>query len=813
MGLVCLISVWLVLSLGFSSGAFAGPTLPPVPDNAVRGPGYDPLRKTVCRAGCEYETLADAIAAVEPNSSDIISILDGVLEEQTLVIDQGKTVSISGLGAQRTKIGLTPNQLSNSDQVTRTRVLSITDGANVTLKNLSLWGGYAENEMGGAVHVSGANSQLTIDGVDLSHNSADSGGGLAVTDQAIAIIENSIIDQNQAQAYGGGIYVSGGQITLTSSFVGHNTAAAGGGFYFLDSAGTSLIQNSTIGFNTTEVNTVGRSSGTGGAAIYVSSSVSPTTGSNVDIQFSTISQNEAFSTTNGIIVLDGGMISSTANVILSNHNEAVSDQVCSVVSGDLISSGNNVSDESSCFNGPTDVISDTAYLGEFGMWGGRTPTFETIPETQAIGLVNFSDCLATDQKGLPRNTDDRCDAGAYEAEKYLTFCPANSCSTIKIKPDQLIVTETDDPDPDGCEIGDCSLREAIIDAERHPGRDEIVFATNGPIVLTIQGMGGAEVGDLNIIGELSMMGNITDVITIDASALDDRIFAIEVGSVVDMTGFGLTGGDVITGTRGGGAILNQGTFTGEHLLIRNNQASVPTFGWGGAIQSAEGADFTLRYSEVISNSTNSFFSGIANWNSTMELTGVTIAGNDGNNGVVYNLASGGDSVLWLNSVTLAANAENAESVFGLSNRWQDFPGQNDDPEAVITYMHNTVIGQHKTNSCDASGTSGNNIAQIVSLDYNLTFDESCQISEANDLVGEDPLLGSLEFDTTGKYNGRLILKPSPFSPLYDRGDIAGCPDEDGRGIGRPGSDRCDIGAVELTGDEQPTIIFLPFIHR
>ena len=73
-----------------------------------------------------------------------------------------------------------------------------------------------------------------------------------------------------------------------------------------------------------------------------------------------------------------------------------------------------------------------------------------------------------------------------------------------------------------------------MDAERHPGRDEIVFATNGPIALTIQGIGGAEVGDLNIIGELSLMGNITDVITIDASALDDRIFEIGVGAVVDI---------------------------------------------------------------------------------------------------------------------------------------------------------------------------------------------------------------------------------------------------------------------------------------
>ncbi len=801
------------MSLGLSD-AYAGPIIPPIPDDgATRGPGYDPLRKTVCRSGCEFESLSDAIAAVEPNSSDIISILDGFLEEQSLIIDLGKSVTISGLGAQRTKIGLIPDSVSSIQAISRTRVLSITDGAHVTLKNLAIWGGDAGSQDGGAIYVSGSDSQLHLDGVDISQNSARSGGGIAIADQAAAIIENSIIDSNIASEHGGGVHISGGQITLTTSFVGHNSAAAGGGLFFLDSTGNSLIQNSTLGFNSANNPTGSGSDTEGGSAIYISSTISPSTNSKVDMRFSTISQNQTMNGTNGTVVVSGGTLNSTATIVMGNTHPAGSDQACNIISGDLVSNGNNVSTDSSCFSTSTDVVSSTVSLGDFGYWGGRTPTFEITPDSGAVGLVNFADCIDIDQKGLPRMTDDRCDAGAYEAEKYLTFCPENSCSTIKVKPDQLIVTETDDPAPDGCEIGDCSLREAIMDAERHPGRDEIVFATNGPIALTIQGIGGAEVGDLNIIGELSLMGNITDVITIDASALDDRIFEIGVGAVVDMTGFLLTGGNVITGTRGGGAILNQGTFTGEHLLIRNNKASIPNFGWGGAVQSAEGADFTLRSSEIISNSTSSFFSGIANWNSTMELTGVTIAGNDGNNGVVYNLASGGDSVLWLNSVTLAANEENADSVFGLSNRWQDFPGQGDNPEAVITYMHNTVIGQHKMTSCDASGSSGNNIAKIVSLDFNLTFDDSCQIGEDNDLVDTDPLLGPLEQNTMGKYNGRLILKPLPLSPLYNQGDTNGCPDEDGRGIGRPGNDRCDIGAVELTGDEEPAIIYLSFIGR
>ena len=78
---------------------------------------------------------------------------------------------------------------------------------------------------------------------------------------------------------------------------------------------------------------------------------------------------------------------------------------------------------------------------------------------------------------------------------------------------------------------------------------------------------------------------------------------------------------------------------------------------------------------------------------------------------------------------------------------------------------------------------------------------------------QDPLLSSLEEGAGGRLNGRLILKPTTFSPLYDNGDPQTCPSADGRGVDRPQQAGCDIGAVELTTAEAPLYIFLPVIVR
>jgi hypothetical protein len=63
------------------------------------------------------------------------------------------------------------------------------------------------------------------------------------------------------------------------------------------------------------------------------------------------------------------------------------------------------------------------------------------------------------------------------------------------------VTRADDPTPNGCAIGDCSLHEAIIAANSNPGHTWIQFITTDRIELSLAGAGEdlAAKGDLDIL--------------------------------------------------------------------------------------------------------------------------------------------------------------------------------------------------------------------------------------------------------------------------------------------------------------------------
>ena len=87
---------------------------------------------------------------------------------------------------------------------------------------------------------------------------------------------------------------------------------------------------------------------------------------------------------------------------------------------------------------------------------------------------------------------------------------------------------------------------------------------------------------------------------------------------------------------------------------------------------------------------------------------------------------------------------------------------------------------------------------VTSLGNNLASDGSCQLTQAGDLPGTDPLLEPLA-DNGGP---TLTHGLTDFSPARDAAADAGCPGIDQRGESRPvdgdadGAPVCDIGAFE-----------------
>jgi len=108
--------------------------------------------------------------------------------------------------------------------------------------------------------------------------------------------------------------------------------------------------------------------------------------------------------------------------------------------------------------------------------------------------------------------------------------------------DSYRVTRTDDPQPDGCKPRDCSLREAVLKANRHRGRDAIVLPP-GRYELEL---GGAEdrarSGDLDIRQRVAVRasGRPRSAI-VSGRGVDDGVFDVVRGKT-RFDGLAITGG-------------------------------------------------------------------------------------------------------------------------------------------------------------------------------------------------------------------------------------------------------------------------------
>ncbi|MCB8967418.1 MAG: hypothetical protein H6660_11045 [Ardenticatenaceae bacterium] len=173
------------------------------------------------------------------------------------VIDGGGQITLSGGGS--------------------TRVLNIQNGAEVTLRHLTIADGNSGSTDGGGVFAERL-STLTIEDCTFRGNVAFNGGGLATNgwgaqdDGVVVTIRDSTFTQNTATGPGlaggghggGGVYLSGGSAgTVENSFFSANQAANGGAIHLLHS---NLLVTAVTFTNNIAQNNVG---GGGGGAIYM----------------------------------------------------------------------------------------------------------------------------------------------------------------------------------------------------------------------------------------------------------------------------------------------------------------------------------------------------------------------------------------------------------------------------------------------------------------------------------------------------------------------------------------------------------------
>lgn len=164
--------------------------------------------------------------------------------------------------------------------------------------------------------------------------------------------------------------------------------------------------------------------------------------------------------------------------------------------------------------------------------------------------------------------------------------------------EDIRVSKTVDGD-DGVCNADCSLREAIAYAAAQPGGHRIQLA-EGRYVLDPGGAARAGADDgLVVSGELTMVGAGAGKTLLDGGR-HGRLFSVSEGARLHLEQLSLRNGR--SATRGG-ALLNEGETTLEHVELRDNQVYAidpgPDHGWGGAIANYGWLD--IRSSHLVDN--------------------------------------------------------------------------------------------------------------------------------------------------------------------------------------------------------------------
>ncbi len=370
-----------------------------------------------CDTDC---SLREAIAAANGTTdADIINFSTFFNTPQTiilggtdLIITNGGTLTINGTGAD--KLTVSGNNVS--------RVFTNNTGAVTTINNLRVSGGTAVSPVstgrGGGVYNSGGN--LTLNGLVITGNTAANGGGANNAGTATLTVNNTAIFSNTATGAGGALQnFAGNNLNIYNSSIYNNTcnstSAGGGG---LQSNGTVNIVNSTFSGNTA----VG---GSGGAIFF--------NGTVLNITNSTLAAN--ISTNNaGITKTNSNPLNIRNSIIAGNSGTAAAPDF----SGTANSLGNNIIGTVGTSVGwiASDLQNVNPIPGPLGFYGGNGLSYPILAGSPALNAGqncvvdltcpdnNPSIAVTTDQRGAMRPSNSTVDIGSFEANpNYVAILP------------------------------------------------------------------------------------------------------------------------------------------------------------------------------------------------------------------------------------------------------------------------------------------------------------------------------------------------------------------------------------------------------
>lgn len=345
--------------------------------NAMQNANNNAQTNSGCAAGSGADTITfDQTVFATPQTITVGSTLPQLTDSNTTTIDGGNMVTIDGQG---------------SVQIFWVGNLSGGAGSAV-LRNLVVANGNANTSYGGGVFMTG--TSLELDHVTFSGNTATYGGGGFFTQKGTTTIDDCLFTGNtDPNGTGGGIENSAAKVVISGSTFTGNSAGSGGSAIFTAYAGSTMtITNSTFNNN---------------SASYYGSAIRNFSSTALTLDYVTISGNPD-SNYDGALDTEQDATTSVKNSIVAGNTG----NDCNIANAaNFTDQGNNFFGDSSC--GRTG--NGNPQLNSLGYTGGLTPTM--VPQTGSPVLGAAScDTVTTDQRGVTRPQNGKCDIGAVEVE-------------------------------------------------------------------------------------------------------------------------------------------------------------------------------------------------------------------------------------------------------------------------------------------------------------------------------------------------------------------------------------------------------------
>ncbi|MDQ6914567.1 MAG: hypothetical protein M3155_01995 [Actinomycetota bacterium] len=368
------------------------------------------------------------------------------------------------------------------------------------------------------------------------------------------------------------------------------------------------------------------------------------------------------------------------------------------------------------------------------------------------------------------------------------------------------VNTTADSAPPGCTGGECSLRQAIAQADGNSEDDTINFNLPAGSTITLGSTSTATVSPSTNTDKLSIVGPGASQLTIAGSASSGShpVFNFQRG-VNTLSGVTVTGGQAGGLTAAGINNRSPSTLTLDGVVVTANHNDAGMAQGAGGVLNDD--TMTIRNSaitnNVVDNAASGGGGGVVSHPGNILIVNTTISGNRVNATTGFSPSTGGglwnapgSGTMTLDNVTVSNNSSDTDSG-GLLN------------EGDVN-LANTILAGNSGPEVDCDNASGGN---TVSQGHNLIgVDGGCNVAaRVGDKFGTSgsPIDAKLNpLAQNGGPTPTMALRSD--SPALDGGSteavsdspppvppqLVACRTTDQRGIVRPQLTACDIGAYE-----------------